>query len=123
MIKPPAIPVTLLLTLISGIFTVAPAYAEYYTYKDNSGTVVITNRIEDIPAHYRKSYKVIWDKDLESKDSLAKRRAAAQEQQEKQEKQNSDKNLGNSKQPAPQKGKKLVITMDETTGEVIRRFE
>ena len=100
------------------------ARAEFYKYKDSSGSVVITNKLADVPRKYRGRVKVIWDDELEAKDPLARKQAAAERQREQREQQQIQQER---KQPAglkgPNDGKTLVITIDEQTGEVIRRFE
>jgi hypothetical protein len=98
------------------------ANANFYKYKDSSGAVVITDSLENIPPKYRKNYKVVWDKDLEAKDPLARRKARARAkheklEQEKQQQRKADKKL------QPSDGKRLVITVDEETGQIIRRME
>jgi hypothetical protein len=116
------------------------AGAEFYKYKDNSGSVVITNKLADVPRKYRDRVKVIWDDELEAKDPLVRKQAAAErqreqrEQQQKQQKQQKQREQREQREqqqerqkPAglknPNDGKTLVITIDGQTGEVIRRFE
>jgi hypothetical protein len=103
--------------------------AEFFKYKDSSGTVVITNKLEDVPQKYRKNVKVIWDDDLAAKDPLARRTAAAEAQRKQQQRQQAQQQ---EKQPAkqggdrklqPSDGKRLVITFDEETGQLIRTME
>lgn len=113
-----------IVVLLVGIFllTTVDAKATFYKYKDSSGAVVITDNLENIPQKYRKQYKVVWDKDLEAKDPLAKRKAASraiheQQAQERQEQKKVEKKL------QPSDGKRLVITVDEETGQIIRRME
>lgn len=95
--------------------------AEFYKYKDSSGAVVITDKLENVPKKYRARVKVIWDDELEAKDPLARRMAraeklrAARESRQKQAK-GVEKKGGND-------GKTLVVTYDEETGQVIRKFE
>lgn len=101
------------------------ANADFFKYKDDSGSVVITNKLEEVPLRYRKRVKVIWDKDLEAKDPLARRQAAAEtrrEQQEQQDARQQEKLRAADKKPSTD-GKTLVITFDESTGQLIRRFE
>ena len=99
----------------------SPAQADFFKYRDSSGAEVITNRLEDVPAKYRNQVRVIWDKDLEKKDSLAQRKAAAKAARENAER----KKDGEVKREIarPQKEKTLVIELDEATGQLIRRFE
>lgn len=101
------------------------AQAEFYKYKDASGAVVITDKLENIPQKYRKSFKVIWDEELIAKDPLAKRRAAAEAQYEQQQRQQArqQEKEGGAGKLRPSDGKKLVITIDETTGQLIRTME
>jgi hypothetical protein len=113
--------VTMLLALMLLLFS-AEAEANFYKYRDSSGNVVITDNLDNIPTKYRKSYKVIWDKDLEAKDPLAKRKAAARARLEKQE-QEREQQRKNEKKLQPSDGKRLVITVDEETGQIIRRME
>jgi hypothetical protein len=112
--------------LFAGLLLFLPpeAWAEFYTYKDISGAVVITNKLEDVPKKYRKRVKVVWDKDLEAKDPLARRRAAAdrlREQRESQQKKQEQPETVEKKKANG--GKTLVISLDEETGQLIRRFE
>lgn len=97
------------------------ARADFYKYKDSSGAIVITDKLENVPQKYRNQFKVVWDADLEAKDPVAKRKAAAKAAQEKQEQQLKQRKEAEKKKPT--EGKRLVITVDEQTGEVIRRFE
>jgi hypothetical protein len=97
------------------------ARAEYYKYKDSSGAVVITNRLADVPRKYRQRVKVVWDKDLEAKDPLARRRAEAdrlREQRDSRQEQTKtiEKKTGSD-------GRRVVITLDEETGQLIRTLE
>jgi hypothetical protein len=100
------------------------AGAEFFKYKDDGGNLIITNRMEDVPKKYRSRVKVVWDKDLEAKDPLARRNAEA-------EKLREERALQQSKQEQPARierkktgdGKMLVITIDEETGQLIRTFE
>jgi hypothetical protein len=113
-----------IMVLLIGIIMLAAfdARANYYKYKDSSGAVVITDDLESIPQKYRKQYKVIWDKDLEAKDPLAKRKAASRALHEQQE-QAKHKQKAAEKKLKPSDGKRLVITVDEETGQIIRRME
>ena len=102
--------------------------AEYFKYKDASGTLVITNKFEDVPKKYRKGVKVVWDEELTARDPLARRQAAAearreerQRQQEKQAQQQEKKTGTGTLQPSD--GKTLVIRFDEATGQLIRTME
>ena len=110
------------------LFLPPDARAEFYRYKDSSGSVVITNKLADVPRKYRGRVKVIWDDELEAKDPLVRRQAAAERQREQREQQLKLQERQQERQkPAglknPNDGKTLVITIDEQTGEVIRRFE
>jgi hypothetical protein len=112
--------------LFAGLLFFLPpeAWAEFYKYKDSSGAVVITNKLEDVPKKYRKRVKVVWDKDLESQDPLARRRAAAdrlREQRESQQKKQEQPETVEKKKAHD--GKTLVITLDEETGQLIRTYE
>jgi len=103
----------------------ATAQAEFYKYKDSSGALVITNRLEDVPRKYRKHVKVVWDEELTAKDPLARRTAAAEanrEQQQRQQAQQQEK-PGKAGKLRPSDGKTLVITFDEETGQLIRTME
>lgn len=95
------------------------ARATFFKYKDENGAIVITDKLENVPAKYRKKCKAIFDEDLDAKDSLKRRWAASKETREKQEEQT--RNQPESKKPSD--GKRLVIRVDETTGEVIRTME
>jgi hypothetical protein len=112
--------------LFAGLLLFLPPEAgvEFYKYKDSSGAVVITNKLEDVPKKYRKRVKVVWDKDLEAKDPLARRRAAAdrlREQRESQQKKQEQPETIEKKKAHD--GKTLVITLDEETGQLIRTYE
>jgi hypothetical protein len=99
--------------------------AEFYKYKDSSGTLVITNKFEDVPKRYRKNVKVVWDEELVAKDSHARRMAAAEAQREERERQQArqkEQQVGAGKL-RPSDGKTLVITLDEETGQLIRTME
>lgn len=97
------------------------ASANFYKYRDSSGSIVITDKLENIPPKYRKNYKVVWDKDLEAKDPLARKSAAAKAAYEKQEKEQQQRK--ETEKLKPSDGKRLVITVDEETGQIIRRME
>jgi hypothetical protein len=100
--------------------------AEFYKYKDSSGALVITNRFEDVPKKYRKNVKVVWDDELVAKDPYARRMAAAEaqrEQRERQQAQQHEKTQGGARKLQPSDGKRLVITFDEETGQLIRTME
>ncbi len=113
-----------ILVLMVGLILLAAfdAKANYYKYKDSSGAIVITDDLESIPQKYRKQYKVIWEKDLEAKDPLAKRKAASRAIHEQQERERQ-KQKAAEKKLQPSDGKRLVITVDEETGQIIRRME
>ena len=103
-------------------FCVVPdAWSEFYKYKDNSGAVVITNKLEDVPQKYRQRVKVVWDADLEAKDPFARRRAEAEKLRDQRELQMEQRKPVENKKGSD--GKTLVISIDEETGQVIRRFE
>jgi hypothetical protein len=102
--------------------------AEFYKYKDSGGGLVITNRLEDVPKKYRKNVKVVWDYELIAKDPHARRMAAAEAMREQQENQRiqsgkAQETRGVAGTPKPSDGKTLVITIDEETGQIIRRME
>lgn len=101
------------------------AHADFFKYKDNSGALIITNRFEDVPKQYRNRVIVIWDKELEAKDPLSKRKAAAREQQEQQERQEAANKVQQDAKAnkKTKKGQTLVVEIDETTGEIKRHFE
>ena len=97
------------------------ARAEFYKYKDSSGAVVITNKLEDIPVKYRKRVKVVWDDELEAKDPLARRNAKAEKQRELRESQHEQQKAAEKMKGSD--GKTLVISIDEEIGQVIHRVE
>jgi hypothetical protein len=97
------------------------ARATFFKYKDNSGAIVITDKLENVPEKYRKRCKAILDEDLDAKDPLKKRWAASKEAREKQEQGEQKRNPAENKKSSD--GKRLVITVDETTGEIIRTTE
>lgn len=113
--------------LVTAMFFFLPSdvQAEFYKYKDASGSIVITNKLENVPKKYRKSVKVVWDEELTAKDPLARRMAAAEarhEQQQLQQAQQQEKQ-GWAGTKTPSDGKTLVITIDEATGQLIRTME
>jgi hypothetical protein len=112
--------------LLVGILLCLPSVvqAEFYKYKDSGGNLIITNRLEDVPKKYRGRVKVVWDEELEAKDPLARRRAAA----EKLREQHEQREVRQEQQKSVEKKKSsddkmLVITIDPDTGEVIRKLE
>lgn len=108
----------------SGLFPFTPeSRADFFKYRDSDGNLIITNRFEDVPPKYRKKVKVVWDKDLESKDSVARKRAADKERFEQEEAAQKARQAAEEKKMMPTKGKTLVIELDENTGQLIRRFE
>jgi hypothetical protein len=116
-----------LLTWMS-FFLPPDARAEFYKYKDSGGNLIITNKLEDVPKKYRSRVKVVWDDELEAKDPRARKQATAERQREQREQQQKQREQQQERQkPAglknPTDGKTLVITIDDETGEVIRRFE
>lgn len=125
MIKLPQQPARTVISLCACLITLAAfdAHADFFKYKDSGGNTIITNRMEDVPQKYRNRVKVIWDKDLEAKDPVARRRAAQQEQMEQQKRQQTAQREQVESKKKKKKEKTLVIELDETTGEVKRRFE
>ncbi len=121
----PSMPMVMIFVTVLTLLAPVKARSDFFKYKDNSGALIITNRFEDVPKQYQNRVKVIWDKDLEAKDPLARRQAAAREQQEQRERQEADRKAqqGAKEKKQAKKGQTLVIEMDETTGEVKRRFE
>lgn len=111
--------------LVSALQLLLPSdsRADFFKYKNDSGALIITNRFEDVPKKYRNRVKVVWDADLEAKDPVAKRRAAAREQYEKQDAAKKAEQEAEAKKNLSKKGKTLVIELDENTGQLIRRFE
>lgn len=109
--------------LVVGILMMASldAGATFYKYRDSSGAIVITDKLENVPQKYRKQYKVILDEQLDARDSLKKRWAAAKESQERLEQEQKQRKA--AKKLMPSDGKRLVITVDEQTGELIRTME
>lgn len=109
------------------LFVAFDVKADFYKYKDSSGAIVITDKLENVPQRYRNQFKVVWDADLEAKDPVARRKAAAKALQEKQEKQERQEQHKKQREVAGKvktgDGKRLVITVDEQTGELIRTFE
>lgn len=117
--------ITLCLSAVPALLIPTDVIADFFKYKDDSGNLIITNRLEDVPKKYHKRVKVVWDKDLEAKDPLARRQSAAREKLEEREREAAElkvKQDSTNKRKA-KKGETLVIEMDETTGEVRRRFE
>ena len=112
-----------LLSVVVHLLIPSESRADFFKYKDNDGNLIITNRLEDVPQKYRKRVKVVWDKDLESKDPVAKKRAIAKDQFEKEEASRKAQQEEEEKKKASTKGKTLVIELDENTGQLIRRFE
>jgi hypothetical protein len=120
------LPIQAAIWLCAGTIFFQPtdAGAEFYKYKDNSGNLVITNRMEDVPKRYRSRVKVVWDKDLEAKDPLARRSAEAEKIREQRALQQSrQEQLKRVEHKKADDGKTLVITVDEETGQLIRKFE
>lgn len=118
-------PSILCLFAVMALLTPVDVSADFFKYKDDSGNLIITNKFEDVPKKYHKRVKVVWDKDLEAKDPLARRQAVAREQFEERERKTAEmqaKQNSGVKRKA-KKGETLVIEMDETTGEIRRRFE
>lgn len=119
-----SMPVAISLLAWMSVLLPPDARAEFYKYKDSSGSVIITNKLADVPRKYHGRVKVIWDDELEAKDPLARKQAAAERQRDQREQQQIRQERH---KPAglktPDDGKTLVITIDEQTGEVIRRFE
>lgn len=97
------------------------ARATFYKYKDSSGAIVITDKLEKVPEKYRKRCKAIFDEDLDAKDSLKRRWTASEEARKKQEQEEQKRKPAENKKS--NNGKRLVITVDETTGEIIRTME
>jgi hypothetical protein len=93
---------------------VRPADAGFFSARDSA---------EDVPPKYRSKVKVVWDKDLESRDSMARKRTIAKEQFEREEAGRQVQQETEDKKMASTKGKTLVIELDESTGQLIRRFE
>lgn len=120
------LPIRMVVCLVTGMLCLPPvaAQADFFKYKDSSGSVVITNRLEDVPKKYRNRVKVVWDSELEAKDPVARRKAAAKAQAEQQERQQASRQTqASGPEMKRSKEKKLVITLDENTGQVIRTFE
>jgi hypothetical protein len=121
-------PVLSALSFVAAFLFILPrnVQAEFYKYKDSSGALVITNKLEDVPKKYRKNVKVVWDDELTAKDPLARRSAAAESQRELQQRQHAqqlEKQQGGAGKLRPSDGKTLVITFDEETGQLIRTME
>jgi hypothetical protein len=97
--------------------------ATFFKYKDDRGILVISNRLENIPKRYRNRVKVVWEADMEAKDPVARKRAAAMKHIERQEAEKKSRQEAEEKKASSKKGKTLVIELDEKTGQLIRRFE
>jgi hypothetical protein len=97
------------------------ARGTFFKYTDSSGTIVITDKLEKVPEKYRKRCKAIFDEDLDAKDSLKRRWAASEKVREKQQQEEQQRKPAENKKSSD--GKRLVITVDETTGEIIRTME
>lgn len=110
---------------LSALLSHVPATvrAEFYKYRDSDGGLVITNKLEDVPRKYRKKVKVVWDEDLAARDSLARRTAAAEARREEQQRQAQPQKPAGAGKLQPSDGKRLVITFDEETGQLIRTME
>jgi hypothetical protein len=113
----------MILTAVAQLLLTQESRADFFKYRDSNGNLIITNRLEDVPPKYRSKVIVVWDKDLESKDPVAKKRAADKEQLEKQEAAKKAQLEAEEKKKSSKKGKTLVIEIDENTGQLIRRFE
>jgi hypothetical protein len=107
--------------LVALLLTAVEAKATFYKYRDDSGVIVITDKLENVPQKYRKQYKAVFDEDLEAKDPLRKRWAAGNEAREKREREEKKREAAEKRKPSD--GKRLVITVDEQTGELIRTME
>jgi len=97
------------------------ARATFFKYKDKSGAIVITDKLENVPEKYRKKCKAIFDEDLDAKDSLKRRWAASKEAREKREQEEQKRKQ--SEKLKSSDGKRLVIKIDEETGEITRTME
>jgi hypothetical protein len=113
----------LMFLMIFQLLLTSESRADFFKYKDDSGALIITNRFEDVPKKYRKRVKVVWDKDLEAKDPMARQKAAAREEYERQDAAKKSQQEAEDKKKSAKKGKTLVIELDENTGQLIRRFE
>ncbi len=116
--------------LFLGVFAYQPsaALAEFYKYKDDTGAMVMTNRLEDVPKKYRKRVKVIWDDELSAKDPLARRQAAVEAHRSRKEQQRTleerkTQDQQSKGQGIKTEGKTLVITLDEETGQIRKSWE
>lgn len=98
------------------------ACADFFKYKDAAGNLIITNRFEDVPPKYRKRVKVIWDSDLEARDPLKRRQAAAEAQRVKEDAARKAQEEQNAGSTTSTKGKTLVYELDDA-GQLIRKFE
>jgi uncharacterized membrane protein len=99
------------------------ARATFFKYKDSSGAIVITDKMENVPKKYRKKCKAIFDENLDAKDSLKRRWAESKEAREKQKQEEQKSKQAEKSKLKPSDGKRLVIKVDEETGEVIRTME
>jgi len=113
---------------LSVLLLSAVARAEFYKYKDDTGAVVMTNRMEDVPKKYRKRVKVIWDEELSAKDPLARRQAAAEDHRSRKDQQRAAEERKTQDEQAKGRGiktdgKTLVITLDEETGQIRKSWE
>lgn len=115
--------VVLIFTIVLQLLLQTESRADFFKYRNDSGALIITNRFEDVPKKYRNRVKVVWDADLETKDPVARRQAAAKEQYERQEAARKARQEAEVKKNPVKKGEKLVIELDENTGQLIRRFE
>jgi hypothetical protein len=111
--------------LLVGILLLMTCYAnaEFFKYKDSSGAVVITDKLENVPKKYRNQLKVVWDEELEAKDPLARRQSAVTRLREKKKQEQEQQQSKSSNGQKPGDGKRLVITVDESTGQLIRTQE
>jgi len=71
---------------------------------------------------------VVWDDELTARDPLARRAAVAEARREQQQRSQTQQQSQQEKQGAAGKlqasdGKRLVITFDEETGQLIRTME
>jgi hypothetical protein len=124
----PSVGQLLTVSALSVLLISTAARAEFYKYTDDTGAMVMTNRLEDVPKKYRKRVKVIWDDELSAKDPLARRQAASEAARSRREEQkNVEAQKTRNDQPKPQgtktEGKTLVITLDEETGQIRKTWE
>lgn len=113
----------LMLAAVLPLLLATESRADFFKYKDDKGALIITDRFENVPKKYRNRVKVVWDADLEAKDPVARRQAAAREQYERQDAATKVTREAEEKKKSSTKGKTLVIELDENTGQLIRRFE